>query len=325
MAKVSSAPEDAYRFKGNFEEGWGKVVAASFVMFQFPPQKEAKNNRPAGHQDPRQLMARLEIQRYTDGEGSKAASEPEEVLLTVQKPPKTVQGDDDYTIACTPGKYENGNPDGDVEDQGNALGTEGDTLFAQEDGYAINEKSKWMRFTQSLQEKGFKPALLKRSYAPDLVGLYAFFKNVQVKGSSSEYDASYFVVDKIAAFPYEGKGKGDAKGAAKPAAPKPAAAKANGKAEPAPAAAAPEGDLSAQDIAESIVRDDFPKLKNKTLKSGKDARVQAIMCITSHKPAVPAELKKAVQDQLSEDWITAFGVATEVMTEQADGSYLIAG
>lgn len=329
MAKVSSAPEDAYHFKGSFEEGWGKIISAAFVMFQFPPAKETKNGRQAGDQDPRQLMARLEIQRYADGEGTKAASQPEEVLLPVQKPPKTVSDGDDYTISCTPGKYVDGNPENDVEDQGNALGTEGDTLFAQEDGYQINEKAKWMRFTQSLQEAGFKPSILKNSYAPDLVGLYAYFKNMQVKGSSAEFDANYFVVEKgkVAEFPYEKKGA--AKGAAKPAAAKPApAAKsaAHSKAaapaaEPAEAAA---GELTAQDIAEAIIKEDFPKLKQKKLKSPQDARVQAIMCTTSHKPAIPAEMKKAVQDQLSGEWICAFGVASEIMTEQADGSYLIA-
>src|ERR1700685_2768172 len=101
MPRVSSAPEDAYHFKGTFEEGWGKVTSARAIVFQFPPQKEASNDRPAGHQDPPQLMVELDIQRYADGEGAKSGAPPEQVLLSIQKPSK----DTGMLDACHPGNY----------------------------------------------------------------------------------------------------------------------------------------------------------------------------------------------------------------------------
>ena len=103
--------------------------------------------------------------------------------------------------AVHPGKYEDGNPESDATDMGGSLGATGDTLFALADGYQINDNVKWMRFCASLVEKGFKPAILKRTYFPDMVGLYAFFKNVTKK--MGNYDSKLFVVDKIVRFPYE--------------------------------------------------------------------------------------------------------------------------
>ena len=110
--------------------------------------------------------------------------------------------------AVHPGKYEDGNPESDATDMGGALGATGDTLFALADGYQINDNVKWMRFCASLVEKGFKPAILKRTYFPDMVGLYAFFKNVTKK--MGNYDSKLFVVDKIVRFPYEKSAAGDA-------------------------------------------------------------------------------------------------------------------
>ena len=154
MPRVSSAPEDAYHFKGSFEEGWGRVVSADYIVFQFPPAKEARGTpgtasyRAAGSQDPPQLMFRMEIQRYADGDGNKAGVPAEEVLLPIQKPDKA-----SGALACHPGKFPDGNPELDPEDAGGELGASGDTLFAMTDGYAINDKCKYMRFTHSLRSE----------------------------------------------------------------------------------------------------------------------------------------------------------------------------
>lgn len=315
MPRVSSAPEDAYHFKGSFEEGWGKVTAASYLVFQFPPAKESKGGRQAGEQDPPQLMLQLEIQRYSNGEGAKAASVPEEVLLPIQKPDKATG----ELSACHPGKFPDGNPELDPADAGGELGASGDTLFALQDGYAINEKCKYMRFTQSLQEKGFKLAVLKRSFAGDFVGLYAFFKNVQVKGNSPEFDGTAFVVDKVAEFPYEKKstGAGKAKAAAAPA-PKPV----NGA--PAASVASDASALSPEEIAQAVVTETLAPAKTGALiKDRKRLKIEALMSISKHKPSVPADRKKAVQDQMTEDWLVDFGTAVGVLEEQADGQILI--
>ena len=318
MPRVSSAPEDAYHFKGTFEEGWGKIVSACAIVYQFPPQKEANNNRAAGHQDPPQLMAQLEIQRYVDGEGQKAGSPPEEVLLSIQKPDKSTGTLD----ACHPGNYPDDNPDLDPVDCSGSLGATGNTLFALQDGYAINDKSKWMKFTQSLQEKGFKPSVLKRTFLNDLVGLYAYFKNVVVKGSTPEFDANYFVVDKIVEFPYEKKNAGATKtstAATKAPAGKPAPAPAS-----APAANGAASALSPEEIAQAIVTKTLcPAKKGALIKDRKRLKIEALMSVSKHKPSVPPELKKAVQDTLTEDWLVEFGTAVGVLEEQADGQILV--
>jgi hypothetical protein len=327
MPRVSSAPEDAYHFKGSFEEGWGKVTAASAIVFQFPPQKEASNNRPAGYQDPPALMIQLEIQRYQDGEGNKTPTPPEEVLLSVQKPDK-MTGE---LSACHPGNFPDDNPDLDPVDAGGELGATGNTLFALQDGYALNDRCKWMKFTQSLQEKGFKPAILKRTFFNDLVGLYAFFKNVTQKGSQAGFDANYFVVDKIAEFPYEKKNAGAGKTAASAGGKAPAAkgetarpaatTKTNGA--PATAASAPaSGD--AEEIAQAIVTETLASSKKGALlKDTKKLRIEALMCVSKYKPALTPEVKKAVQDFLTEDWLVEFGQAVGVLEVQADGQVLI--
>ena len=320
MPRVSSAPEDAYHFKGTFEEGWGKITAAAAIVYQFPPQKEASNDRAAGHQDPPQLMAQLEIQRYVDGEGQKAGSPPEEVLLSIQKPDKGTGTLD----ACHPGNYPDDNPELDPVDCSGSLGATGNTLFALQDGYAINDKCKWMKFTQSLQEKGFKPAVLKRTFFNDLVGLYAHFKNVQQKGSTANFDANYFVVDKIAEFPYEKKGGAAGKPAAAAKAPAGKAAAAAAAPAPGTIAGPAATAMSAEEIAQAVVTETLcPAKKGALIKDRKRLKIEALMSVSKHKPPVPVELKKAVQDQLTEDWLIEFGQAVGVLEEQADGQILI--
>jgi hypothetical protein len=325
MPRVSSAPEDAYHFKGTFEEGWGKITAAAAIVYQFPPQKEASNDRPAGHQDPPQLMAQLEIQRYVDGEGQKAGSPPEEVLLSIQKPDKGTGTLD----ACHPGNYPDDNPELEAVDCSGSLGATGNTVFAMQDGYQFNDKCKWMKFTASLVEKGFKPVVLKRTFFNDLVGLYAHFKNVVQKGSTANFDANYFVVDKIAEFPYEKKNQTGAANATKSTAATKATAGKPAAAAPAASAPAANGapaasGLSPEEIAQAIVTETLcPAKKGALIKDRKRLKIEALMSVSKHKPSVPPELKKAVQDTLTEDWLVEFGQAVGVLEEQADGQILI--
>ena len=319
MPKVSSAPEDAYKFKGSFEEGWGVITGACAIVYQFPPQKEASEGRQAGHQDPPGLFAQLTIQRYADGEGNKAAAAEEEVLLSIASADKM----DGQLNAVHPGKYEDGNPESDATDMGGALGATGDTLFALADGYQINDNVKWMRFCASLVEKGFKPAILKRTYFPDMIGLYAFFKNVTKK--MGNYDSKLFVVDKIVRFPYEKSAAGDAaKGkAAKPAAAgKPAATAAA----PAPATvAASNGSFDADETVMAVLTETLaPAKTGQTLKDLKKVRLESLMALNKHKPAVDAANKKAVMDAMTETKLQEIGEATGVFAVAEDGSVTFA-
>lgn len=303
MPKISSAPEDAFHFKGSFADGWGVVIDAKAIVFQFPPTTKETPTRPVGSQDPAGLFAQLTIQRYIDGDGQKAAAPPEEVLMSIQRASK----DTGLLSAAHPGDYPDGNLDADPIDKTGELGAEGNTLFAVEDGFQLNDKCKWMTFTSSLVEKGFKPAVLKRTYFPDLIGLYAFFTTVTVKKERpDDFDATKFVVKEIKTFPYEkGAAKPAAKGKAKPA----AAATAKSAATPVPTTAASE--LDAEQIATAILTDTLaPAKKGVLLSNTTKLKVEAFMCINKHKPAVPVELKKAVQEQLgNEAWLLATGEA----------------
>ena len=305
MPRVSSAPEDAFHFKGGFADGWGKITNAKSLVFQFPPDKDT------GRQGPPGLFACLEIQRYNDGEGNKSAEQPSEVLLSIQSANK----ESGELNLCHPGRFVDGNPESEPEDMTGDLGAEGDTLFAVADGFQLNDKTKWMSFTASLQEKGFKPAILKRTWFNDLVGLYAYFKTETRKKFRDDQtsDPTVFVVTEIKEFPYEkpaGKGKPAPKGkaadktAAKPAPSATATA-------PAAAAGAPSDDSSAEEIAAAILSKTLaPAKKGVVLADIKRLKIEALMAISKHKPAVPAELKKAVQEQLSDaDWLEATGAA----------------
>jgi hypothetical protein len=318
MPKVSSAPEDAYKFKGSFEEGWGVVTSACAIVYQFPPQKEASEGRAAGHQDPPGLFAQLSIQRYSDGEGNKAAAAEEEVLLSIAGADKM----DGQLNAVHPGKYEDGNPESDATDMGGALGATGDTLFALADGYQINDNVKWMRFCASLVEKGFKPAILKRTYFPDMVGLYAFFKNVTKK--MGNYDSKLFVVDKIVRFPYEKSAGAPVAAKGKGAAAKPAAAPA---AKPAAAASATAttDTFDPDEVVMAVLTETLaPAKTGQTLKDLKKVRLESLMALNKHKPAVDAANKKAVMDAMTETKLQEIGEATGVFTVDADGGVTFA-
>ena len=322
MPKVSSAPEDAYKFKGSFEEGWGVITGACAIVYQFPPQKEASEGRQTGHQDPPGLFAQLTIQRYADGEGNKAAAAEEEVLLSIASADKM----DGQLNAVHPGKYEDGNPESDATDMGGSLGATGDTLFALADGYQINDNVKWMRFCASLVEKGFKPAILKRTYFPDMVGLYAFFKNVTKK--MGNYDSKLFVVDKIVRFPYEKSAAGDAakSGKGKPAAAaKPAGAAAAPAGAVAAAAASQNGSFDADEIVMAVLTETLaPAKTGQTLKDLKKVRLESLMALNKHKPAVDAANKKAVMDAMTETKLQEIGEATGVFSVADDGSVTFA-
>ena len=321
MARVSSAPEDAYKIKGSFADGWGEIIDAKSVVFQYPPDKES------GRQDPPGLFVSLTIQRLQSGDGEKSAEEPSEVLLSVQR----ASTDTGTLDKIRPGNYPAPDLAADPVDCGSDLGSEGNTFFAVQDGFQINDKVKWSIFTQSLQEKGFKPGVLKNTYFPDLVGLRAHFKTETRKKFRADQatDPTAFVVSEIKRFPYEQTaGKAAAKttvAAGKVG--KPAAAPSKTPAAtPTPAASGGDTGDDAEEIAQAIITTTLAQ--NNTGKSFTDIKklkMAAFMSINKHKPAVPAELKPEVTKLLSdEDFITSIGVAGDVFVANDDGSFTFA-
>jgi len=320
MPRVSIAPEDALHFKGAYADGWGKITDAKSVVFQFPPDKET------GRQDPPGLFCELTIQRYQDGDGNKGADQPEQVLLSIQR-----AGKDTGTLSLAhPGIYPDGDLSKEPEDAGTELGAEGNTLYAIQDGYQVNDKTKLMVFCKSLQEHGFKPEILKRTFFPDFVGLYAFFKTETLKKFREDQtsDPTAFVVTQIKEFPYEKKATATVK--TKGAVRSPAAATAlKPPAPPAPAiapAAPPNGDASVEDIAAAILIQTLaPAKKGVVMPSLQKLKVEAFMAVSKHKPAVPAAIKKQVQEQLGDEtWLAAVGEANSIFTISDDGQITFA-
>jgi hypothetical protein len=226
MPKGSFATKDAYEVSLGFQEGWGAVTNAVICVHQYNPDKTT------GDQLPPFLALALTIQR-TDDAGKETDDDPVTEYLKVDK---------DLDKA-RPGNAD-GAEDEDPEDLGDALGTEGNTIWCN-DGYKFNSKSKFMVFTKSLESCGFKPEVLGRGFAPDLVGLKAHFKQVPLPkiDPSAKRDPMALVVDKITQYPYEkrspAKGKATGKATAVAASAKVApVAKADLNGEDASAAAA---------------------------------------------------------------------------------------
>ena len=317
MPRVSSHPDDVMNFKGVFADGWGKVVDAKAIVFQYPPMKKAQFGHEEGWQGPPFLAAELTIQRYENADGLRSAAQPEQVVLQIQNPDK----DTSRLEILRPGKYPNGDPATDPEDMGGDLGSEGDTVYSAKEGFQFMD-CKWTKFCASLKDKGFRDDLIRRSYFPDMIGLYAYFQTVTEKKwrKDMDTDPTKFVVTEIKEYPYEQKGGGKAGTAAKGKG-KAAAASAP---TPAPASApAPTSDsgYDAQEIAGAIIISTLaPAKRGKTLDSVDKLKIEAFLCIAQHKPPVPTNLKKAVGDQLKDiDWVVAVGEANDLFSVGEDG------
>lgn len=334
MPRVSSAPEDAYHVSGKWIDGWGVVTDAKALVFQFPPLKEADKRdpvrRPAGHQDPPSLFCELTIQRYNDGDGARTPGEPETKMLGIARVNTST-----LELDVHPGNYPNGDLDAEPEDMSGALGAEGNTVFALADGYQFNDKCGYMQFTQSLVEDGFKPQILKHTYFPDFVGLYAYFETVVLKGQkiqSTGDDVSAFRVRKGSTkiYPYEkgaaavvDKAKGTAKGkAAAPAVSKaPAAAPSTSTAQAAVSNGEAAAVSSIEDIAIAIVKGVAAKKRGQTIPNSNKLKVEFLLGINNHKPPVPVSNKPALTKQMNDaDWLLAIGMAHELFDLQEDGS-----
>lgn len=201
----------------NFGEGWGEVVEAAAVVHQL------SQNKTTGETYDPQPAVKLMIQR-TDADGKATTEDPIEELFgcgaLAKFHPGIMDGPDDQ------------NP----EDQGDAVGAEGNCIVS--DGSKMNTKSKWAIFTAHLDKLGFKPAVLDAGYLPDLVGLKGFFTSIALpKDADRTYkrDPKALVMNKITKFPYD-KGSSKGKGAAVASAG--AGTAKNGKASPAAQVAA---------------------------------------------------------------------------------------
>jgi hypothetical protein len=220
MPKVSLASKDAYETKLGIQEGAVEIIAARTEVFQFPPNKES------GEQSAPFLASVLGLVKLDDN-GARLDEEPNEKVLRIDKD----------LAKMRPGTASS-RTDTDPTDEGSELGTIGNCIFT-ESGAKINNKSQYAVFSKSLEDCGFKTEILSEGYFEDLVGLKGHVKTVageKVNANGREFQANYFVFDKIWSFPYEQAAAAKGKAATKTTAAK---GKNNGLAAvPAPAATA---------------------------------------------------------------------------------------
>lgn len=105
--------------------------------------------------------------------------------------------------------------DEEVEDQGDKVGAEGNTLFLIAPNFQLHPKSGAAHLFASLKAKDYSEEYLDRVWAPDFEGMVCFMKNVpdtdvMITGNDGKERATPFkVVEKIVVFPYKSKGKTD--------------------------------------------------------------------------------------------------------------------
>lgn len=105
-----------------------------------------------------------------------------------------------------------GPEDDEPEDLGVEVNTEGPTLFVVDQKWQLDPRSGCAHLMASLATK-LKDGFLDNVWAPNFVGLVAFFKavpdeNVKIAGRDGvERPVNYKVVDKVITAPYDGKGK----------------------------------------------------------------------------------------------------------------------
>jgi len=288
MAKASFATQDAYTPALGFQEGWARVTAASIVVFQFPADKKT------GTQNPPALYQKLVFQK-TDEKGKDLEDEPQDRLVRVT-------GDLEHQ---RPGQAAS-RDDADPEDLGDELDTEGNVIYVEE-GVKINSKSALMVWNRSLEEKGFKVAILQAGYSPDLIGLAGYFKTVkQAKISFGDRDVepNCLVADKITVYPYESAKKKPIAAATSTAAVK---GKVNGAAKPVAKPAVVEeeeaGDAGsggdAEDVATRILTELAAELTGET-RDAKKLQAMAYSRLARDKSR-DRKLDKAVQELIKSD------------------------
>lgn len=101
----------------------------------------------------------------------------------------------------------------EAEDLGDAINTEGPTVFVIKEGWFPDKRSGITHLSDSLVKKGFDPKVLERAWAPDFVGGIFFMKTwideankLPPSKDGVERGTPYKIVDKVIRFPYEAKG-----------------------------------------------------------------------------------------------------------------------
>lgn len=213
MPKASFATKDAAKGGFGMEEGNGEVIGSVIRVHQYPVSSKT------GKQAPPFICQQVQIAHLEKDWNQKEDDEPEFVEYGFGRDKiKIIPGKDDCECKFHVG-LATGPDDDNPKDMGHDVGTEGNCLFIVDENAKIHEKCKQQVFMKSLEEKGFKPEILGRGWAPDLVGLKAHFKQDKTgkfkdEATGEEKDAKCLIVDQIQQYPYDVKGsKSKGKGA----------------------------------------------------------------------------------------------------------------
>lgn len=236
MPKVSFNPDDMYQGGGGIgvPECWGEVIGCHAEIVQWQPKKGTNE------QQPRLLSCMLQVQPYEDETFAATKGDPATQEMVIEWGRKDDATGELQPLALRPGVAKDAE-DPDPADQGEAIGTQGNTLVGS---VAVNLNNAFGAFCKSLTTRGFKPAILGRGYFPDLIGLRAHFKHEKQKSKSGKEFENFIVDQPIKQFPYEQAAKTTTKGAAK----KPATAAAGAGAAPSAEASHTNGAATADDL-----------------------------------------------------------------------------
>ena len=329
MPKASSDPKDMYSPSGRGfietlgTEKSGEITNACYVYTQF------NENKTTHVQLAPLTVFRVSIAEI-DKDGNRVA-EPIDNELVMEFGPQ-----DGSMIKLRPGLADSATeePADTMDENGNmVLGTEGSTIFCSEN-FMLNMKLPYGIFALSCKEHGYKPEVLKNSYAPDFIGTRAVFALELDKGGRKKKDGSditNLVVKSFIKFPYEKSAaapakvpaKAPAKAAAKAAAPASAPAKVNGAAAAAPAPA--DGDI------EAICIDALKKVSDKVSATTSDALtrqkiiVLSIQQVLAPNSGVDKSKHQAIQAQLKDQaWFEENAISFGAVNS-GDDKYMMVG
>lgn len=293
MPKPSLLKKDNAAGAGfGFGEGRGRILDLKCVAHQYAASKKT------GDQQAPACFLFVTIDR-TDADGKSLGEDPTTDELKI--------GELEY---FHPGQLKT--PDGDPEDLGRDLGTEGNSIWA--DGTKkFGQSAKGKVFLDSIEDAGFKAEIIARCYLPDYIGLLADFEQTTVTptGGTKKIDPyQCLAVTKILEFPYDRKGPAVA---VKAASGKPAAGKAGTAKEPETTAASNGSAGDAEDIATACLASLLEGWAGKTQDVAKLSARSFTYCgkLTDEngKPApAPPKTQTAVSKFLSDPkWVTATG------------------
>lgn len=193
MPRVSFHPDETVTSSQfQFEQGMGKIVSAAFKVCQMTDKDGNPATDEQGIDIPPRTNLCVGIQRLTKD------------LKPTEDEPIVEQLGCGSLAKFHPGNA-NSSDDDDVEDLGDDVDTEGNSLFSVE-GARLDKKSKISIFGESLAKLGFKKSALN-GFAPNLVGTIAMFgqMNMGMEPRPGKKPATCLVaMEKIVVFPYKG-------------------------------------------------------------------------------------------------------------------------